>query len=324
MRKQVKELINNFYVKEDEFSERDLLNPVEVFYNDLIKYEIATEDELVSILKDWNYLSGKDDEDVREALRDNSSGITLEVLKEILYLYTKYETFEDLRKLSTEMRKKMEKIDYRQDGKKFFKKNRVILIDEDEGNIKKYYQHPIHKNVYSSTEGEILDIWRWFNPRTQEKYHREIKQSVQANGYVNVIFNDDEGKSINKLVHRLVLETFVPQPDEENDWVVDHIDNDKENNRLENLQWLTREDNLKKRDEDGSPLNKSLWVYDRDLNKFTKYNSRLEACEVMNVKPSNLTNAILTGLGLNKSRYYAANTKEELEAVINNISGGNN
>lgn len=44
-------------------------------------------------------------------------------------------------------------------------------------------------------------------------------------------------------VHRLVAMTFLPNPD--NLPEVHHIDHNKENNRLDNLQWVSKSDNIK-------------------------------------------------------------------------------
>ena len=49
-----------------------------------------------------------------------------------------------------------------------------------------------------------------------------------------------------KLVHRLLAQAFIPNP--ENHPVVDHIDRDKSNNRLENLRWCTQSDNCFNKD----------------------------------------------------------------------------
>lgn len=56
-------------------------------------------------------------------------------------------------------------------------------------------------------------------------------------GYVTV--RDCEGKIW--LLHRLMAECFIPNP--ENKPVVNHIDGDKSNYRLDNLEWATHGEN---------------------------------------------------------------------------------
>ena len=46
-----------------------------------------------------------------------------------------------------------------------------------------------------------------------------------------------------KLVHRLVAETFIPNPNKLSD--VNHIDSNKINNSVENLEWLSHKDNIR-------------------------------------------------------------------------------
>lgn len=52
------------------------------------------------------------------------------------------------------------------------------------------------------------------------------------------------GRGLQVYVHRIVIRSFVgPEPDDGDVWTVDHIDFDVRNNRLENLRYLTLEEN---------------------------------------------------------------------------------
>jgi hypothetical protein len=71
-----------------------------------------------------------------------------------------------------------------------------------------------------------------------------LKQQ-KHNGYVRV-FLTKNCKTSAKFVHRLVAEAFIPNPN--NFPVVNHIDWIRDNNRISNLEWVTREQNtIKKR-----------------------------------------------------------------------------
>lgn len=64
---------------------------------------------------------------------------------------------------------------------------------------------------------------------------RLIKGTLRNNGYLQLTIKNKTIK-----IHRLVIEAFKGK----SDLTVDHIDGNKLNNSLDNLQYLTREENL--------------------------------------------------------------------------------
>jgi hypothetical protein len=65
---------------------------------------------------------------------------------------------------------------------------------------------------------------------------KQMKQSMHTKGYKTVSLTKD-GKTKLCFVHRIVAEAFIPNPD--NLPMVNHKDEDKTNNFLENLEWCT-------------------------------------------------------------------------------------
>jgi outer membrane murein-binding lipoprotein Lpp len=67
-----------------------------------------------------------------------------------------------------------------------------------------------------------------------------LKPADNGQGYLCVSLSRN-GKGFNKRVNRLVAEAFLENPN--NKPYVDHIDNNRANNRLENLRWATFSEN---------------------------------------------------------------------------------
>lgn len=70
-----------------------------------------------------------------------------------------------------------------------------------------------------------------------------LKMSVDNHGYYVVNFTLANSKQRHYKPHRLVLESFVPRVKGRN--IANHIDGNKLNNNMNNLEWATFSDNLK-------------------------------------------------------------------------------
>ena len=81
------------------------------------------------------------------------------------------------------------------------------------------------------------------NGREYDKFiaGKQMKQRLHSNGYKTVDLTKD-GTTKRKYVHRLVAEAFIQNPD--NLPFINHKDEDKTNNFVENLEWCTNEYNV--------------------------------------------------------------------------------
>lgn len=88
-----------------------------------------------------------------------------------------------------------------------------------------------HEGFQCSSDGFVIG-----------KRGKPMKGRVDRCGYREVVLSE-KGSSRQVLVHRLILSSFYPIKNMEN-LDVNHINGDKLDNRLENLEWCTRSENI--------------------------------------------------------------------------------
>lgn len=90
-----------------------------------------------------------------------------------------------------------------------------------------------YENKYAITEdGRVYSIRykRYLKPVKCGKYHQV---ALSSDGVYHMFY-----------IHRLVAEAYIPNPN--NELEVDHIDGNTHNNCVDNLEWVSREENMKR------------------------------------------------------------------------------
>lgn len=117
------------------------------------------------------------------------------------------------------------------------------------------------------------------------KTKKFLKPFDNGKGY-KLITLCNNGKSKNYYIHRLVLETYKPAENMKQ-LQCNHIDENKSNNNLSNLEWCTAKENANSgtRNERSAKA-RSVEVYCIELNKI--FNSMSEAAREIEIKSGHI------------------------------------
>ena len=122
-----------------------------------------------------------------------------------------------------------------------------------------------------STEGNIRSIYRTLKPHIK-------------NGYYSIALIDNDGKRRGMLLHRIVALTYLDNPD--NKQTVNHIDGNKTNNKIGNLEWATNsEQNIHKnlnvdKKEFSTVSSRPVQLYDVNTNEtLNTFKTAVLACK---------------------------------------------
>ena len=93
----------------------------------------------------------------------------------------------------------------------------------------------IWKDVPFDSNYKVSNYGRIFSKRT----NKILKGELTEKGYIRVALTEHK----RYLVHCIVARTFIPNP--ENKPQVNHIDGNKQNNYVDNLEWCTQSENMR-------------------------------------------------------------------------------
>lgn len=115
----------------------------------------------------------------------------------------------------------------------------------------------------------------------------EKSTEVAKNGYIRVsLWRHGKGKHF--LVHRLVANAFIPNPD--NLEMVNHKDGNKLNNDVSNLEWCDASHNMRHAyiNKLINPKTTKVIQYTKDNKKIREWNSISEASEYLGINHANI------------------------------------
>ena len=153
--------------------------------------------------------------------------------------------------------------------------------------------HPEISGIEVSTLSNIRTLDRLISSENGTRFTkgRVLKQQLNHNGYLQVRIPVD-GKWVTKSVHRLVAQTFIKNPD--NLPEVNHMDCDRRNNNIDNLEWCDNSYNVQYREKFGKAQNKPVFAINLTTLEVSRFHSQNEASRELGIVRSNI-NDVLKG-----------------------------
>lgn len=175
-------------------------------------------------------------------------------------------------------------------------------------------------------EWRPIDGYRGFSVSNTGKVRgadgRELPQDYSLNRRKGCLYNRVTIGGRHILVHRLVAEAYVPNPD--NKPQVNHIDGDKRNNAASNLEWVTASENVRHsfltglHTKDGMERSRRANAKRVYVDGEREYDSLTEACAELGVDISNASACAagrLRSAGGHFFSYDPASTQRENRSV---------
>ena len=164
-----------------------------------------------------------------------------------------------------------------------------------------------YEGIYQvSNLGQVKSLDRWVNSSIKNnnkvmKKGKKLKKYVDSKTNYEYVKLSIYNKVKKSYIHRLVAQAFIPNP--ENKPQVNHIDGDKCNNRMNNLEYVSEKENMRHAFDNGlvkikkgrqHHLAKNVYQYDLNDNLVKIWGSSMEAERTLKIAHSSI-NACCNG-----------------------------
>ena len=174
-----------------------------------------------------------------------------------------------------------------------------------------WVRHPEFVFIEGSSFGRVRTIDRYVKQGNVKRFvkGRFLEPQYNRSSYMYVYFKVN-GKGINKQVHRLITECFLPNPD--NLPEVNHKDCDRTNNCVDNLEWCTSEYNIEYREKYGEALNRPVYAVNPKTFVVLQFCSQCEAARELGVRQGSIAN-VIAGRTKIAGEYWFTEDKGEID-----------
>jgi len=138
----------------------------------------------------------------------------------------------------------------------------------------------VFDNLFITPSGEAFNFIPKGTPFRNTVRKKDLitkyTQHKHKAGYWTIKYKGKEYK-----VHRLIATAFIPNP--ENLPYINHMDSDRTNNKISNLEWCTPSHNLKHAYRSGERKTKPVNMYTKSGIFVKRFNSIIQAAEAIGV-----------------------------------------
>lgn len=162
----------------------------------------------------------------------------------------------------------------------------------------------------SHPDFEKLEVSTFGGVRSVEGHY--YKGCPDKDGYLRVSFRMN-GKCVGKMVHRLVAETFINNPD--GFPMVNHKDCDRTNNSADNLEWCDNSYNMQYREKFGEAQGIPLFAINLNTLEISHFGSQKEAERELGILHQNI-GAVIKGKRKRAGSYWFVNDDSDVADAI--------